>query len=100
MKKTVCFLGLAGILLPSLLPLNSAWGQALSWSGNFIDPHPLKDDFSLPMPCGGAMTFRRVDVPTEGGVLDDISVQTGQEDTQQGYSDYIRKTQLDRKSVV
>ncbi len=32
----------------------------------FYKPQPLAEDFTLPMPCGGAMVFRRVDVPREG----------------------------------
>lgn len=36
------------------------------WPERFYNPQPLVDDFTLPMPCGGAMVFRRVDVPREG----------------------------------
>jgi hypothetical protein len=43
--------GLAGIL-----GLNE-------WEPASYNPKPLVDDFILPMPCGGAMAFRRVEVP-------------------------------------
>ena len=33
------------------------------WEPAFYNPRPLPDDFVLPMPCGGAMAFRRVEVP-------------------------------------
>ncbi len=36
------------------------------WPQQFYNPQPLIDDFHLPMPCGGAMVFRRIDVPREG----------------------------------
>ncbi|CAI3936122.1 formylglycine-generating enzyme family protein [Commensalibacter communis] len=65
-----------------------------SWTKNLIDPHPLPDDFTLPMPCGGAMVFRAIEVPSEGGVLDDIPVQMGQTSADQGYSNYIHQSPL------
>lgn len=72
----------------------SAFAADPSWPKNLVDPHPLSDDFTLPMPCGGAMTFRAVEVPSEGGVLDDIPVQMGQTSTDQGYSNYIHQSPL------
>ncbi len=33
------------------------------WEPAVYNPRPLADDFVLPMPCGGAMAFRRVEVP-------------------------------------
>lgn len=38
------------------------------WDERFFNPQPLVDDFYLPMPCGGTMAFRRIDVPREGSV--------------------------------
>jgi len=72
----------------------SAFAADPSWPKNLVDPHPLSDDFTLPMPCGGAMTFRAIEVPSEGGVLDDIPVQMGQTSTDQGYSNYIHQSPL------
>lgn len=76
--------------------LSSMTARAIdaSWPKNLIDPHPTADDFTLPMPCGGAMVFRVVEVPSEGGVLDDIPVQMGQTSTEQGYSNYIHQSPL------
>jgi hypothetical protein len=34
-----------------------------AWQAATYNPSPLADDFILPMPCGGAMAFRRVEVP-------------------------------------
>ena len=33
------------------------------WEVAAYNPKPLVDDFVLPMPCGGAMAFRRIEVP-------------------------------------
>ena len=33
------------------------------WDAAVYNPRPLADDFVLPMPCGGAMAFRRIEVP-------------------------------------
>lgn len=33
------------------------------WEAHFYNPKPLIDDLVLPMPCGGAMAFRRIEVP-------------------------------------
>ncbi len=89
MKRIILFVGLLNCIYPVVSEAMEA-----DWSNNFIDNHPMKDDFTLPLPCGGKMVFRKVEVPTEGGVLDDLPIQMGQSDTQQGYSDYIRQSQL------
>ena len=36
------------------------------WPQRFYNPQPLIDDVELPMPCGGTMVFRRIDVLSEG----------------------------------
>lgn len=36
------------------------------WEERFFNPQPLADDVHLPMPCGGTMVFRRIDVLREG----------------------------------
>jgi hypothetical protein len=48
-------------------------------------------DLVLPMPCGGAMAFQRVEVPLDADdPLDDRRVRLGQSQDQTGYSDYLR----------
>lgn len=89
MKQIVLIIGLGIGFFPTISKAINA-----SWPSKFIDIHPMKDDFVLPLPCGGKMVFRKVEVPTEGGVLDDLPIQIGQSETQQGYSDYIRQAQL------
>lgn len=80
-------------LLSVFYPLTSEAADTV-WPSKFVDHHPMRDDFTLPLPCGGKMVFRKVEVPTEGGILDDLPIQMGQTETQQGYSDYIRQSQL------
>lgn len=63
---------------------------APSWDAKWFNPQPAEGDLVLPMPCGGAMAFRPVDVPSAAGPLDDRAFTAGQADTELGYSDYLR----------
>ncbi|MBL8673552.1 MAG: SUMF1/EgtB/PvdO family nonheme iron enzyme [Rhodospirillales bacterium] len=40
------------------------------WAERFHNPQPAEGDLVLPMPCGGAMVFRRVEVPHESALAD------------------------------
>ncbi len=60
------------------------------WDAKWFNPQPAEEDLVLPMPCGGAMVFRPVEVPSGAGPLDDRAVTVGQADTEQGYSEYLR----------
>jgi hypothetical protein len=52
-------------------------------------------DLILPMPCGGAMAFQRVDVPVDPrDPLDDLQVRFGQSGTEAGYAEYLRLAHL------
>ena len=72
---------------PSLiLGLLLAWGVAAqavepepTWPERDWNSHPADGDLVLPMPCGGAMTFRRVEVPSTGE-LDDYKITVGGRD--------------------
>ena len=63
------------------------------WSEQSYNPAPASGDLSLPMPCGGAMIFRRVNVPS-GGMLDDYKITLGSFDEARGYAEYRRDTWL------
>lgn len=41
-----------------------------AWAEEFFNPQPVERELVLPMPCGGAMVFRPVDVPSDGAVDD------------------------------
>ncbi|MEP7299984.1 MAG: SUMF1/EgtB/PvdO family nonheme iron enzyme [Caldimonas sp.] len=59
------------------------------WPGPQFNPQPAADDIVLPMPCGGAMTFRRVNVPG-AHVLDDRRMQLGSIDPRYAYAENTR----------
>ena len=61
-----------------------------TWAASEYNPKPLPDDFILPMPCGGAMTFRRVDTPARESPLEDRQVTLGADDPETTYSEYVR----------
>ena len=67
---------LAALLLLLLLLLPLAAAAQSPWPPAQSNPAPAKDDVLLPMPCGGAMAFRRVVIPS-ADVLDDRRVQLG-----------------------
>lgn len=84
MKSATCSLG--AILAGTLCAL-SVTAQAADWAEESYNPQPLEGDMVLPMPCGGAMTFRPVAVPS-GGALDDYRVTLGSHETDRGYAEY------------
>lgn len=56
------------------------------WPPLLFNPQPADGDFLLPLPCGGAMTFRRVDVPVSGP-LDDYGFMLGGHDDEMGFAE-------------
>ena len=87
MKSATCS------LLAALLFGGAAVAQEIAWNVESYNPQPLDEDLSLPMPCGGAMTFRRVNVPSTG-VLGDEPIHLGSHQTEHGYAEYRRKAWL------
>jgi len=63
------------------------------WPEKYYNPRPAPGDLVLPMPCGGAMAFRPVEVPSNGW-LDDWPVELGQTDPQLGYKEGRRAAHL------
>jgi hypothetical protein len=60
------------------------------WDAKWFNPKPLDGDVVLPMPCGGAMAFRKVAVPAEG-VLGDRAVALGGAAADRGYAEGPRR---------
>lgn len=58
-----------------------------SWPERLYNPAPIAGDVVLPMPCGGAMVFRKIDVPGTG-ILDDYQVKLGDPDSDRAFSEY------------
>lgn len=73
----------------SLLLGFCAVAQAAPWDEKHYNPKPAEGDVVLPMPCEGAMVFRRVAVPVSGP-LDDMRVVVGQEAEEWGYIEHKR----------
>lgn len=63
----------------------------ISWRENYYNPQPAQGDLTLPMPCGGAMVFRRVDTPSTEGVIGDVPLILGQNGGSQPYLDGERR---------
>jgi formylglycine-generating enzyme required for sulfatase activity len=82
------------LLLALLWPGLALAQPAPSWPAAAFNPALLADDLVLPMPCGGAMAFRRIDTPAGEGGLDDRSVLLGSPEAETGYIEYLRRTFL------
>lgn len=65
---------LVACLLPALAGAEEPWDE-IYWN-----PVPMEEDVTLPMDCGGAMTFRKVSTPAVDNWLADEDVQMGNSD--------------------
>jgi formylglycine-generating enzyme required for sulfatase activity len=72
-------LALASLALPALAQAPKPAAPA-PWPDRYYNPQPAADDLILPMPCGGAMAFRRIDVPHEKTLSDRKIVIGGSEE--------------------
>ena len=73
-----------------LAPVLAGPAHAADWDARFTNPKPADGDLMLPLPCGGSMAFRAVDVPIADGPLEDRPLTAGRADTESGYNDYVR----------
>ena len=76
----------AALALVSFAALAQTPTAPAPWDATFTNPHPADGDLILPMPCGGAMAFRRVEVES-GGWLNDMRVTLGGSDPNLGVID-------------
>lgn len=83
------------IALAAFLAASPALSQApeITWKERLYNPAPSPGDVILPMPCGGAMTFRSAAVPSEQ-LLADRRITLGGADDRFGYSESSRKTHV------
>jgi hypothetical protein len=63
--------------------------DAAEWPKEYFNPNPAKDDVILPMPCGGAMAFRKVLIPNDGP-LNDYSILLGGNGDGSDYAEHTR----------
>jgi Sulfatase-modifying factor enzyme 1 len=67
----------------------------VSWPERFYNPAPLEGDLVLPLPCGGAMTFRPVATPPiEADALSDRSILLGWANQPTGHIDYLHREHI------
>lgn len=82
-----------GLLLLLIAPTSASADQPNAWPDKYVNPKPLDDDLLLPMPCGGAMAFRPVDIPAVSW-LDDRRVELGYPDRERAYKEGRRYAYL------
>ncbi len=82
----LALLGAAGLLAVGMA---RAQAPAAPWPANLFNPAALPDDVLLPMPCGGSMAFRRVNIPA-ASALDDRRVQLGGTEPRFAYAENAR----------
>lgn len=83
------YLIMSSVALIAGLGLAVTAHAAEAWPERLYNPAPLEDDVILPLPCNGAMAFRKVHVPASAP-LDDFPVQIGQDGTGWGYVEQSR----------
>lgn len=74
--------------------LTGAAAADTPWPAKLFNPKPMPDDVTLPMPCGGAMTFRKVAVPVTG-LLGDYQMKIGSPNPAYAFAEYSRASAID-----
>lgn len=80
----------AALVLVALAPAVAA--QEIGWQESHYNPQPDPADLVLPMPCGGAMAFRRIETRNTGGAIGDVPVLLGQEGGPQPFLNGLRRS--------
>ena len=63
--------------------------SAQAWDQKYFNPQPDSDDIILPMPCDGAMAFRKITVPVSRP-MDDYLINIGGTDEDWDFVEYSR----------
>ncbi|WP_286934169.1 SUMF1/EgtB/PvdO family nonheme iron enzyme [Leclercia sp. UBA5958] len=77
----------------TLMGLGYSCAVQATWDEKFWNPKPLADDVILPMPCDGAMAFRKVAIP-QNKPLEDYNITLGQEGDEWGYVEQARQEHI------
>lgn len=77
------------LLAACLAPLHGHAQAPAAWPANQVNPKAANGDVLLPMPCGGSMAFRRVNIPS-ADALDDRRVQLGGTEAKFAYAEGTR----------
>jgi formylglycine-generating enzyme required for sulfatase activity len=83
------FLLTLAVLTAAALPVAAQSPGPAPWPERLYNPQKADGDLLLPMPCGGFMAFRRIDLPADG-VLGDRRVQLGGADEKVAYAENSR----------
>lgn len=67
----------------------AAGGPEVNWDRRAYNLKPAAGDLIVPMPNGGAMTFRPVQVPIDGP-LDDLGIELGSDHEDVGFAEHTR----------
>lgn len=87
----------AAALAAALLAGAAAPAQAqadITWPEELYNPQPDVDDLVLPMPCGGAMVFRRIELALGPNPLDDQLVILGSDSQEDAPFDFRLRDHL------
>lgn len=87
MARRATLLATLGLLLaaPALAQTPTPWPEAA------YNPRPARGDLTLPIPCGGAIVLRPVDVPGGAGPLEDRPVSLGTSDADTDHVEGLRR---------
>nr|WP_232470383.1 SUMF1/EgtB/PvdO family nonheme iron enzyme [Methylococcus sp. BF19-07] len=66
---------------------------AADWPRSLFNPQPAEGDVIFPMPCGGAMVFRKILIPNQGP-LNDYGIVVGGEDADYAYAEHLRPAHI------
>ncbi|WP_404382953.1 formylglycine-generating enzyme family protein [Caenispirillum salinarum] len=72
-------------------PAAAADAPAIEWPERLWNPKPADDDVILPMPCGGAMAFRKVPTTLPGNWLTDDRVRLGSPHAEVAFASYLNR---------
>jgi hypothetical protein len=84
----------ASLLASGFFAAGAQAQQPAPWPAERFNPRAAAGDVMLPLPCGGQMAFRRVDVPAAAGALEDREITVGGTDPDLSYVEHVRPDYL------
>ncbi len=93
MLRTVCLAATLAFALAATEARAQA-PPAITWPAEAFNPRPAENDLVLPLPCGGAIVFRRVDTPLAASPLADRQASLGHADPATDYQEFLRQAFL------
>lgn len=79
----------------SLVTISASVSAAqIKWDGQYWNRHALKDDFIIPLPCGGAMAFRRITIKSAKNWMSDHQIKLGSTDQTFAYAEFLRTAHI------